>query len=94
MPTYIAYIPSQGYHFKKLKAKQALYDASNCNTSCRDKNEWYYGIQYGIKKDCEPHFDISVTCFWSKDDANSQSTKTWFDMVYFHIMVEQLHMDI
>ena len=37
------------------KVKQALYDASNCNTPCRDNNDRYYGIQHGLKKDCEPY---------------------------------------
>ena len=34
MPTCITYTPSWGYHFKRWKAKQALYDASNCKISC------------------------------------------------------------
>ena len=46
MPTCIAHTPSQGYHFKRWKAKQALYDASTCNTPCRDNNK-YYCIQHG-----------------------------------------------
>ena len=44
MPTCIAYTPSQGYYFKKWKPKQALYDASKCNTPCRDNNDKYNGI--------------------------------------------------
>ena len=32
MPTCKTYTLSQGYHFKKWKAKQALYDAEKCNT--------------------------------------------------------------
>ena len=39
MPTCISYTPSQGYHFKKWKAKQALYDAAECNTPCRDNDD-------------------------------------------------------
>ena len=43
----------------------------------------YYGIQHGLKKDFEPNVDISATYLWSKDDAKSQLTKTWFDMGIF-----------
>ena len=73
MPTCMAYIPSQGYHFKKWKAKQALYDAAKCNTSCRDNDDKYYGIKHGLKKVFEPHVDISATCLWSQDDAKTTS---------------------
>ena len=76
MPKCITYAPSQGYHFKKWRVKQALYDAAKCNTPCRDINDKYYGIQHGLKKDFEPHFGISATYLWSQDDANSQATKT------------------
>ena len=44
----------------KWKAKQELYDAAKCNTPCRDNNDKYYGIQHGLKKDFEPHVDISA----------------------------------
>ena len=80
MPACIAYIPSQGYHFKKWKAKQALYDASKCHTPFRDNNDKYYGIQHGLKKDFQPHVDISATYLWSQDNAKSQANKTLFDM--------------
>ena len=70
--------PSQGYHFKRWKAKQALYHAFNCNTPCRDKNDKYYGIQHGLKKGFDLHRDISATCFWSQDHVKSQATKTWY----------------
>ena len=83
MPICIAYTPSQGYHFKRWKAEQALYDASNCNTPCRDNKDKYYGIQHGLKKDFVPHVDISVTYLWSQDDAKSLLTKIWFDMSIF-----------
>ena len=76
----IAYTPSQGYQFKRWKVKQALYDASNCNTPCRDNDDKYYSIQYGLKKDFEPHVDISATYLWSQNNAKSQSTNTWFDV--------------
>ena len=79
-PTCIAYTPSQGYQFKKWKAKKILYDASKRNTHCRDNNDKYYDMQHGLKKDFEPHVDISATYLWSQDDAKSQSTKTWFDV--------------
>ena len=39
MPTCMTYTPSQGYHFKKWKSKQALYEAAKCNTSCRYNND-------------------------------------------------------
>ena len=74
---------SQGYHFKRWKAIQAWYDASNCNFPCRDNNDKYYGIQHGLKKDLDPHLDILATYLWSEDDAKSQSTKTWFDIGIF-----------
>ena len=54
MPTCMTYTPSQGYHFKKWKAKQALYDAAKCNTPCKDNDDKYYGIQHDLKKVFEP----------------------------------------
>ena len=83
MPTCITYTPSQGYHFRKLKGKQALHDASNCNTPCGDNNDKYYDTQHGLKLDFDTHVDISVTYLWSEDDAKFQSTKTWFDVGKF-----------
>ena len=80
MPTCMTYTPSQGYHFKKWKAKQALYDAAKCNTTCRDNDDTYYGIQHDLKKVFEAHADISATYLWSQDDAKAQVTKTWFDL--------------
>ena len=83
MSTCMTYIPSQASYFERWKAKQALYDAAKCNTPCRDNNDKYYGIQHGLKKDYEPHVDISATYLWFQDDAKSQSTKIWFDMGIF-----------
>ena len=85
MPTCMTYTPPQGYHFKKWKAKQALYDAAKCNTPCKDNDDRYYGIQHDLKKVFEPHVDISATYLWSQDDAKSQVTKTWFDMGIFPV---------
>ena len=85
MPTCMIFIPSQGYHFKKLKAKQALYDAAKFNTPCRDNDDRYYGIQHGLKKVFEPHVDISATYLCSQEDAKSHATKTWFDMGIFQV---------
>ena len=85
IPTCMNYIPPQGYHFKKWKAKQALYDAAKCNTPCKDHDDRYYGIQHDLKKVFEPHVDISATYLWSQDDAKSQVTKTWFDMGIFPV---------
>ena len=65
MSTCITYTPSQGYHFKKWKAKQALYNAAKCNNLCRENNDKHYGIQHGLKKVFEPHVDISATYLWS-----------------------------
>ena len=42
------YPPPQGYHFKKWKARQALYDAAKCNTPCKDNDDKYYGIQHDL----------------------------------------------
>ena len=81
----MTYTPSQGYHFKKWKAKQELIVAAKCNTPCRDNDDKYYGIQHGLKKHFEPHVDISATYLWSQDDANAQATKTWFEMGIFPI---------
>ena len=81
--------PYQGYHFKMWKAKQALYDLSNCNIPCRDNNDKYYGIQYELKKDFDPHVDISVTCL-----QNLNQPKHGLMWVYSHLMVEHLQMDI
>ena len=75
IPTCIAYAPSQGYHFKKWKAKQVLYEASNCNTPWRENNDSYCGIPHGLMKDFDPYVDTSATYLWSQDDAKSQSTK-------------------
>ena len=72
-----------GTPLKKWKAKQALQDASKCNTPCRDNNEKYYGIQHGLKKEFETDVNISATYLWFQDDAKSQSAKTWFDMGIF-----------
>ena len=80
MTTCLAYTPSQGYHFKKWKAKQALYDAAKCNIPCRDNDDKFYGIQHGLKKVSEPHVDISARYLWSQEDTKSQATKTWFDI--------------
>ena len=85
MPTCMTYTPPQGYHFKKWKAKQALYDAAKCNTPCKDHDDRYYGIQHDLKNDFEPHVDISATYLWSQDDAKTQATKTWFDMGIFPV---------
>ena len=85
MPTCMTYTPSQGYHFKKWKPKQALYDAAKCTTPCGDNDDKYYGIQHGLKKVFEPHVDISTTYLWSQDDAKAQATKTWFDMGIFPV---------
>ena len=57
MPTCMTYIPSWGYHFKKWKAKQSLYDAAKCNTPCTDNNDKYYGKQHGLKKEW---FNMSI----------------------------------
>ena len=81
----MTYTPSQGYHFKKWIAKQALYDAAKCNTPCRDNNDKYYGIQHGLKNIFDLHVDISTTYLWSQDVAKSQATKTWFDMGIFPV---------
>ena len=61
--------PSTGAPFIKWKAKQTLYDASNCNTPCRYNDDKYYGIQHGLKKYSKSYVDISATYLWSQDDA-------------------------
>ena len=78
MHTCMTYTPSQGYHFKRWKEKQASYDAAKCNTPCRDNDDTYYGIQHGLKKVFEPHVDIPATYLWPQDHAKSQATKAWF----------------
>ena len=81
----MTYTPPQGYHFKKRKAKQALYDAAKCNTPCKDNDDKYYGIRHDLKKVFGPHVDISATYLWSQDDAKTQATKTWFDKGIFTV---------
>ena len=90
MPTWMSYTPLQGYYIKKWKAKQALYDASKCNTPCRDNNDKYYGL----KKVFHPHVDISATYLWSQDGAESQATKNGLLWVYSHMMVLMNHLEI
>ena len=85
MPTCMSYTPSQGFHFKKWKAKQALYDAVKCNTPCKGNDDKYYGIQHGLKKVFEPHIDISAIYLWSQKDTKVKVTKTWFDMGIFPV---------
>ena len=85
MPTCMTYTPPQGYHFKKWKAKQPLYDAAKCNTPCKDNDDRYYGIQHDLKNVFEPHVNISATYLWSQDDAKTQATKTCFDMGIFPV---------
>ena len=46
----------------------------------RDNDDKYYGTQQGLKEDFDPHVDVSATYLWFHDDAESQSTKTWFSM--------------
>ena len=75
MPTCMTYTPSQGYHFKKWKAKQALYD---CILLVEIMMISIMVYNHDLKKVCEPHIDISVTYLWSHDDAKAQATKTWF----------------
>ena len=41
--------PSQGYHLKKWKAKQAMYYPSNGNTPCRGNNGKYLWSQDDAK---------------------------------------------
>ena len=93
MPTCMTYTPSQGYHFKKWKAKQALYDAAKFNTPCRDNNDKYYGIQHGLKKVFDPHGNISHICGPRKMQKYKQ-TKHGLIWVYFQLWVEHLLMDI
>ena len=46
LSTCMTYTPSQGYHFKNWKTKQALDAAEKCNTPCRDNDDMYYGIKH------------------------------------------------
>ena len=85
MPTCMTYTASQGYHFKKWKAKQALYDTAKCNTPCKDNDDRYYGIQHDLKKVFEPLVDMSATYLWSQEDAKVKATKIWFDMSIFPV---------
>ena len=94
IPTCMTYTPSQGYHFKKWKAKQVLYDAAKCNTPCRDNNDKYYGIQHGLKKVFDPHFDISANICGPRMMHNHKQPNYGLTWVYFQLMVEHLHMDI
>ena len=94
MPTCIAYTPSQEYHFKKWKAKQALYDASKCNTPCRDNNDKYYGIQHGLKKDFEAMLIYQPHICGPKMMQNHSQPKHGLMWIYSHLTAEQVLMDI
>ena len=94
MPTCMTYTPSQGYHFKSGKQNKHCMMQQSVNAPCKDNDDKYYGIQHDLKKVFKPHVDISATYLQSQDDAKEQATKTWFDMVYFQLMVELLHIDI
>ena len=47
IPTNISCNLSKDHSFKKWKAIQTLYDASNCNSSCRDNDDKYYDLNMG-----------------------------------------------
>ena len=86
MFTCMTYTHSQGYHFKRWKAKQALHDAAKCNTPFRDNNDKYYGNQHGLKKVFDSYVDISARYLWSQDDANHSQPKHGWIWVYFQLI--------
>ena len=94
MPTCMTYTSSQGYHFKKWKPKQALYDAAKCNTPCRDNDDKYYGIQHGLKKSLNPMLIYLPHICGPRKKQNHKQLKHGLIWVYFQLMVEHLHMDI
>ena len=82
-----------GATLKMWKAKQALYDATKCNTPCRDNNDKYHGIQHGLKilnqmLIYQPHI---CGPRMMQNHGQPKHGLTW---VYFQLMVEHLHMDI
>ena len=81
MPTCMTYTPSQGYHFKKWKVKQALYNAAKCNTPCKDNDDKYYGIQHDLKKVFECHVDMSATIF------HGGPTEIWTQITGFRVLI-------
>ena len=90
----MTYTPSQGYHFKKWKAKQALYDAAKCNTPCRDNDDKYYGIHHDLKKSLNLMLIyLPDTCGLRKMQKHKQSKHSLIQ-VYFQLMVGLLHIDI
>ena len=60
IPTSISYNPFQ-VTTSKMEIKQTLCNALNCTPHYKDNEDKYYGIQYGLKKDFDPHVDISAT---------------------------------
>ena len=40
-------------------------------------------MQHRLKREFDPHVDISVTYLWPQDDAKSQLIKTWLDVSIF-----------
>ena len=94
MPICTSNTPSQDYNFKRWKTEQALYDASNCNTHCTDNNDKYYDIQHGLKKDLDPHVDISSTFCGPRMMQNLNQPKHGLIWAFSYLMVEQLQKDI
>ena len=69
IPTYITWTPPR-VTISKME-RQKLYNASSCNPPCKDNNGTYYGINHGLKKDIDPHVDISATYLWLQDNVES-----------------------
>ena len=94
MTTCMTYTPSKGYHFKKWKAKQALYDAAKCNTPCRDNDGKYCGIQHGLQKVFEPMLIYLPHICGPRMRQKHKLPKHCLIWVYFQLMAELLYMDI
>ena len=89
MPTCITYPTFQGYHFRSWKAKQTLYDASNCNSPCRDNNDKSYGIHHELKKDLYLHVDISASILFPRITQILNQPNCGLMWVYFHLTIGQ-----
>ena len=92
IPTCITYTLSKGYHFKKEKTKQALYDASNCNPPCGDNNDKYYCIQHGLKKDVLTLCSYQPLICGTRMMQNLNQPKHGLMWACSNFMVEQLQM--
>ena len=54
-----------------------MYDAFNWYAPGRDNDDQYYVIQHGLKREFDPHVDISAPYLCSPHDSKSELSTTW-----------------